>query len=103
MRTDGEEVGRGVDMEQHEGGALGELVQRPQQRAPAGLLPHRHVHLLVGEGRLRRITGVRRGGARRGHGFVGLASPAPLWNPSLCWTLFLLPPSLPALTLILHC
>lgn len=52
-------------MEQHEG-ALGELVQRPEQRGP-GLshLPlYRYVHLLAGERRLRRIIGVRRG--RRG-------------------------------------
>ena len=75
-RTEGQELGRRVDMEQHEGGsasagATGEPVQRPEQRGPGlgHLPPHGHVHLLAGERRLRRIIGVRRGrrgGAGRG-------------------------------------
>ena len=70
-RTEGQELGRRVDMEQHEGGGAGELVQRPEQRGPGlgHLPPDGHVHLLAGERRLRRIIGVRRrrrGGAGRG-------------------------------------
>ena len=72
--TEGKELGRRVDMEQHEG-ALGELVQRPEQRGPglSYLPPYRYVHLLGGERRFRRIIGVRRGrrgGAGRGGSHV---------------------------------
>lgn len=45
------ELWRRVDMEQHEGPALGELVQRPEQRGPgfSHLPPYRYVHLVGGE------------------------------------------------------
>ena len=67
-------------MEQHEG-ALGELVQRPEQRGPglSHLPPYRYVHLLGGERRFRRIIGVRRG-RRGGAGRGG--------SHSACWSCF---------------